>query len=139
MVKFFSKARSRYDGLQSNCKDCKKKDFADYYTNNREHHRAVVNARRARRDEETRKFIWEYLMDHPCVVCEQEDPIVLDFDHIDPRTKLGNVSTLAFRDRVSLRVLKAEIEKCVVMCAYCHRRKTAKEQGWYKSFVDPSE
>lgn len=138
MTKFFSKASSRPDGLQSHCKDCKKKDFANYYANNRDHHRAVVNSRRAKRDEETRRFIWNYLSNHPCVGCDQDDPIVLDFDHVDPSTKKGSVSTLAFRDRISREALQDEINKCVVMCAYCHRRKTAREQGWYKSILDSS-
>ena len=139
MVKFFSKNRAKTDGLQTACKGCKKAEFSAYYENNREHHLAVVTKRRRERDEETRNFIWNYLSNHPCVGCGQDDPIVLEFDHVDPSTKKGSVSDLAFKRRVSRETLQEEIAKCVVRCTYCHRRKTAREQGWYKSLLDPSE
>ncbi|MDT0631365.1 hypothetical protein RQM47_04820 [Rubrivirga sp. S365] len=37
----------------------------------------------------------------------------------------------------SLAKLDAEIAKCEVRCANCHKRKTAIEQGWYASLTLP--
>jgi hypothetical protein len=37
-----------------------------------------------------------------------------------------------YQGRYSLDALQKEIDKCVVRCANCHRRKTAKESGFWK-------
>lgn len=57
-----------------------------------------------------------------CVVCDIDDPVVLDFHHIDKKNvSVGDlVSSGAGRDKIS-----EEIEKCVVVCANCHRRHHA--------------
>jgi hypothetical protein len=55
-----------------------------------------------------------------CRECEEIDPRCLDFHHIDPESKtraIGEMITYGY-GRDSLR---AEIEKCVVLCANCHR------------------
>lgn len=49
-------------------------------------------------------------------------PSALDFDHIDPATKVANVSSL-IRRRPWIQVA-AEIAKCEVVCANCHRIRT---------------
>lgn len=66
-------------------------------------------------------YIWAYKCSHPCVDCGEKDPIVLEFDH-RAGTKLFNIGE-GGRHR-SMHNLKAEIEKCDVRCANCHRRKT---------------
>jgi len=73
----------------------------------------------------------KYLTTHSCVDCGEKDPLVLDFDHLDPTTKSYNVSALISAN-YSLEVLEQEITKCVVRCANCHRRRTAKEWGSYR-------
>ena len=57
-----------------------------------------------------------------CVDCGVGDLVVLEFDHVRGE-KRGNVTELA-RDGCSLARLKAEIVKCDVRCASCHRRRT---------------
>lgn len=77
-----------------------------------------------------RTRIYEYLIEHPCVDCEETNPVVLQFDHIDPEDKLDHVSRLASAG-VSEQVLLEEIDKCEVRCANCHAVKTARAQRWY--------
>jgi len=67
------------------------------------------------------QFLLDFLAEHPCVDCGESDPIVLEFDHRGD--KLFNVS-YGLRDRNWAAVL-AEMEKCDVVCANCHRRRTA--------------
>lgn len=67
-------------------------------------------------------MLWEYLGDHPCVDCGEEDPIVLEFDHV-AGTKEFPVSEGVSR-MYSIKKIKAEIDKCEVRCANCHRRVT---------------
>lgn len=76
-----------------------------------------------------RDYIFEYLLKNPCVDCGETDPVVLEFDHIKGG-KVANVSVLAHKE-YSLEVIKAEIAKCAVRCANCHRRVTSKRRGWY--------
>jgi hypothetical protein len=54
-----------------------------------------------------------------CSKCGINDHRVLEFHHKDPVTKEATVASL-IKDRSFKSVLK-EIEKCVVLCANCHR------------------
>jgi 5-methylcytosine-specific restriction endonuclease McrA len=57
-----------------------------------------------------------------CARCGyNENAVALEFDHIDPTTKVAAVSTLALRNK---RTLAEEIQKCQLLCANCHRIKT---------------
>lgn len=73
-----------------------------------------------------RALLYEYVSQHPCALCGESDPAVLQFDHL--RDKVAVVSRMM--DYSWESILK-EIEKCQVLCANCHARKTAKEHGWY--------
>lgn len=75
-------------------------------------------------------FLFAYLSEHPCVDCGESDPVVLEFDHLSPEGKRGCVSTMA--RSCSAATLRSEVEKCVVRCANCHRRRTAREYGYYR-------
>ena len=71
-----------------------------------------------------------YLSEHPCVDCGEQDLLVLDFDHRDPATKRLAIGSLLRYARWS--PLEAEIAKCDVRCANCHRRRTARQFGLAK-------
>lgn len=63
---------------------------------------------------------------HPCVDCGEADPIVLDFDHRDRKTKRMGVADMVAQC-MSIATIMSEIAKCDVRCANCHRRKTFTE------------
>jgi len=67
--------------------------------------------------------VLEYLLEHPCTVCGENDPIVLDFDHLDRETKFKEVSRM-LSGHYSWKKIFEEINKCRVLCANCHRRHT---------------
>jgi len=50
---------------------------------------------------------------------------VLGIDHIDPSTKLYNICQLK---SFKVETLMTELDKCQVLCALCHRKKSIKEQ-----------
>lgn len=59
-----------------------------------------------------------------CQCCGEVESVSLDFHHIDPQSKsfglgLGKWST-------SFDRIRAEMEKCLLLCSNCHRRVTAK-------------
>lgn len=68
-----------------------------------------------------RKALWNYRLTHPCVYCGESDPCCLDFHHIDPEEKLGAVADMA-SGRYPVEVVLREVDKCVVLCANCHRK-----------------
>jgi hypothetical protein len=72
-------------------------------------------------------YICDYLRKHPCVDCGESDIVVLDFDHVRG-TKKNSISRLRLSN--GIKTIQAEIAKCEVRCANCHRRKTARQHGW---------
>lgn len=123
-------ARSK-DGHQPYCRAC----AAKYFTNRRDEIMVLIRNRKQERILENVLYVREHLVAHPCTDCGERDPVVLEFDHVRG-AKNGNVSTMA-RTPVSLRKLKAEIDKCEVRCANCHRRKSAERGGWWKNLGLP--
>ena len=75
-----------------------------------------------------RTWYIEYLKTCKCADCGIADSRVLEFDHNDPKEKKYAVGVAVSH---GLPALKAEIAKCTVRCANCHRIKTATEQSWY--------
>jgi hypothetical protein len=110
-------------GRQWWCRDC----FKAYYAGRRGDHRRRNNALKAIRVEAAQSLVLAYLRSHPCLDCGKVNPIVLEFDHVG--TKRAEVSTLVRRG-VREPVLLAEIARCGVVCANCHRRRTARRGRW---------
>jgi hypothetical protein len=73
-----------------------------------------------------RMWVWGYLLEHPCVDCGENDIRVLEFDHRDPAEKQGAISRMV-ADRCGIDKISAEVEKCDVRCANCHRRRSQDE------------
>lgn len=82
--------------------------------------------------EETRVKSMLYLASKGCEECGERDPRVLEYDHKDPRKKRATISKLVI-DGYSWKspVLKAEVAKCRVLCANCHRRHTVSQQNHF--------
>lgn len=80
----------------------------------------------------TRVKALEYLAEKGCCECGTHDPRVLEFDHIEPCDKEHAVSRLLC-DGYSwgTEKLRAEIRKCRVICANCHRKHTIIQQEHY--------
>jgi len=50
-------------------------------------------------------------------------PQAIEFHHVDPSTKLANVSDMAY-DMFSIKTILKEIRKCVALCVLCHAEET---------------
>lgn len=74
--------------------------------------------------------IVELVSGRGCADCGETDPVVLEFDHVRG-VKAANISRMV-SDLVGLGRIEAEIEKCDVVCANCHRRRTARS-FWNKN------
>lgn len=111
------------------CLLCQRVYTSLWYERNKKRHIANVDVRSREVIRELRSQVRDYLLDHPCVDCGEKDPGVLDFDHL--REKRADLSTLV-QSAVSWRAVEAEIAKCEVRCANCHRRRTALNGGFYR-------
>ena len=105
-----SKFRIRGDKILGTCKSCE-------------------NAQKQKRYADVRYKVWEYLKENPCVDCDEADPVVLEFDHVSG-VKHKMVSGM-IKGAYAWKTIAAEIEKCDVRCANCHRLKTAKERKYW--------
>lgn len=83
------------------------------------------------------EYVFGYLCAHPCEVCGEDDPVVLEFHHTDPSRKSDTISNMIKRN--SIEKIASEMIKCRVLCANCHRRITAAENDWYITNLDPGE
>jgi hypothetical protein len=109
---------------RSECNSCKAIKDSKYYEANKEKYlertRKIV--------EETRKFVYGYLKNHPCVDCGESDLIILEFDHVRQQKYMAIGDMV--RNHKSLEMIADEIKKCEVRCANCHRRVTAQRGNW---------
>lgn len=116
------------DGLQWWCRVC----FAEYFRERGDTHRQQSKTAKLARRRALRAQVLDHLLGHPCVECGEADPVVLEFDHIVAKT--ASISRL-----VSLtaprKAVEAEIALCEVVCANCHRRRTATRAGWRRALA----
>lgn len=77
-----------------------------------------------------RSMLFSFLSTKVCIDCGENDPIVLDFDHIDRNNKFKTVAKMLSGHYSWLSVYR-EISKCEIRCANCHRRKTYRQFNFF--------
>ncbi len=111
------------------CKLCRAEYHQGYRPRHAKSYKKRANAlKRAHRRRQRLKIV-AYLEDHPCVDCGETDPVVLQFDHRDPKNKKKDIARMP--GSCTWDKILQEIAKCDVRCANCHLKKTAIERGWY--------
>ena len=96
-LKDFPRNKSRALGYGYECKNC-------------------INELVKKRKQEQRDKIRS--LKTPCLICGEDDPIVIDFHHLDPNEKELSLNQAG----ASMNKILKEIDKCVCLCANCHRR-----------------
>lgn len=92
------------DSWEERTRELKKKDGNHkYYLARKEYNTWLVN---------------EYLA-NGCANCGEMDPIILEFHHKDPATKVRSIKSGLGR---STMLLERELDKCIVLCSTCHTR-----------------
>lgn len=96
--------------------------WRQWYANNkhREDYKIKDKATKKRVRSERRDWFQELKKTFKCKQCGIADHRVLDLHHIDPSQKTMEVSNMSQRGH-SKKSIMAEIEKCKVLCANCHR------------------
>lgn len=112
----FFKTKNMKDGLQSACKKCMNISYKNSRDKKQKHYTSVAVARYERNREQLR----EWKATQKCSCCIESDPDCLDLHHLDPSKKDVNISDVVAY--WSWKRLQREIEKCIVVCANCHRK-----------------
>ena len=98
LTEFYSRGNGKY---RSECKEC---------------HKSYVKGKY----QERKQAINDIKQECKCQKCGESRHYVLDFHHIDPSQKDFTISRMS-ANRNDMEDIKKEIEKCVVLCANCHR------------------
>lgn len=102
-----------------------------WYLANREKQYARNTPQIKKNRERNRKLALEYLSSG-CCDCGEKDIIVLEFDHV--RGEKVEVLSILISAPCGIQKLTEELKKCDVVCANCHRRRTAQRNGkWWKT------
>lgn len=81
----------------------------------------------------SRRKYWldKYKISKGCELCGYNaHAVALDFDHIDPTTKLFNPSSSEMTN--NLKRFFVEVRKCRLICSNCHRVETMNNNHYYK-------
>ena len=106
-----------------------------WYAQNKQLQIRRVRADTVRRRDKLAEFVNGFKR-RPCADCGGEfPPYLMDFDHVSGE-KLDDICGMRMRT-VSREAIRAEIEKCEVVCATCHRARTHKRRLGVE--VQPSE
>ncbi len=101
----------------SYCRECGKELTKSHYARNKQQYLEKNLRSFHKRREYARK-----MKDCSCADCGMKYPYyVMDFDHGEDEVKEFGLNSLG---RITLSVLKREINKCDVVCANCHRERT---------------
>lgn len=113
----FGKNKSKKDGLQNCCKQCKRLIDSTHYKNNPLRN-GLIRKRNAEVSSYNRELIRRYKTLKGCQVCGEKCHVCLDFHHPN-NDKEFSVSRGASN---ATETVKAEIRKCTVLCSNCHRK-----------------
>lgn len=105
----------------SYCKECGKRSTRNHYRKNK---RQYLD--RNVRSFLKRRELVRQIKSRACADCNIQYPFyVMDFDHREGEIKEYELNRI---DRITMRALLREIEKCDVVCSNCHRVRTYKRR-----------
>lgn len=115
----FGKNSSKKDGLQSQCKTCRRE------VNNLHYKKSEVRRNTIRKNnklsiDEAKAVLDGIKENSSCPFCGEGSSCTLDFHHTNSSDKKFNVSHGV--GRVSVKTLLSEIGKCILLCSNCHRK-----------------
>jgi 5-methylcytosine-specific restriction endonuclease McrA len=83
-----------------------------------------------------RHWLRKYQSQVGCASCGATDHRFLEFDHLNPLEKKGNIMCNKFMKTVSVATLIHEVRTCQVLCSNCHKVKTLESKDFNRKTVD---
>ncbi len=113
------------------CRPCRSKYGKKHYAANRQRYIDQAQIQKQKLMLERTMYLIEFFETNVCVDCGEKDPVVLEFDHLrDKSFAIGPQLS-----RRSWQSILDEMEKCEVVCANCHRRRTARRRGSLRALL----
>lgn len=103
--------------LHSQCKTCEKEADKIRYSNSLERQQKVLNTAILQKERNT--LIAEKAKECGCQKCDEKRLYLMEFHHKSPSEKINNIAHML--KSASEQNLIKEIQKCIVLCANCHR------------------
>jgi len=88
-----------------------------WYSKNKSSEKAHVKRRKL----EIKKWFEDYKKNLKCSKCSEKHPSTIDFHHKKGEKKEKGVSYLV-ANGYSINYIKKELNKCMILCANCHRK-----------------
>ena len=124
VMKPFSEYYKKRKSVTARCKACLNEDHVDAYRNN-PHRRRIVRDAQIKYRLGIRDYIRSLKHGRACTDCKNNFPhYVLDYDHRPDESKLEDISKIASKRNWTRDRIDAEIAKCDIVCANCHRIRT---------------
>jgi len=118
----FNKVETRKRGFHVWCKEC----LREYDHERHQSQRPKILQQKKARREKIQEWLKENKKPLCCSKCSENDPVCMDFHHIDESEKDFNIGE-AITKGYSIKRIETEMKKCVVLCANCHRKEHAKQ------------
>ncbi len=111
----FSFSSKKKDNLQSECKLCQSKMVHKHYEKNKANYKNKAKENKKK----IQTWLNELKKDISCQKCGIKHIAVIDFHHLDSKTKDKGISYLVSIN--NKKRLEEEIKKCIPLCSNCHR------------------
>lgn len=98
LTEYYSRGNGK---LRSECKQCHRNYVKDKYN-------------------ERKEMVSDIKANQGCAKCGEKREYMLDFHHKDPSIKDGNIARITSNYN-KMETIQQEIDKCIVLCANCHR------------------
>ena len=96
-----------YGQRASLCRDCKRAYDREYHAKRTDEAKKRKQELQRKRIDENRIWLYEYFSEHPCVKCGEDDPVVLEFDHLDDTDKSFNISSKPYASKECMHQRRA--------------------------------
>lgn len=116
VTEFFFKNKKK-GLLHTTCKSCKRTIDRDAYSENRYNRKQKIRETSTNNKLKLKEYVNEIKQNSECQKCGEKKWYVLDFHHThDKDDSISNIIKIG-----SLKRLKIELSKCVILCSNCHR------------------
>ena len=72
-----------------------------------------------RKQRKQNKLLLDKIKSKGCEICGEKELCCLEFHHINPETKINSVINMLDEPK---EVILEEVNKCIILCANCHRK-----------------